>query len=114
MSQHPLTRNKASGVREGRCTTHPDREGVGICVRCRSVVCVECSTRIDRLNYCRRCLQEAADTQSASAGPRGAGAALITPSLAVVSFLGSAAFFYLLALLVAALRGSNSGGVGGG
>lgn len=39
-----------------RCRNHPDREGVGVCVRCRSVVCVECTTKVDRMNFCNSCL----------------------------------------------------------
>ena len=39
-----------------RCTNHPEREGIGICVLCKKVFCVECSTKIDGINYCRRCL----------------------------------------------------------
>jgi hypothetical protein len=46
-----------------RCSNHPEREGIGICVNCRSVVCVECSTRVDRMNYCFRCLRSATADQ---------------------------------------------------
>ena len=45
-----------------QCRNHPDREGVGICVACRRVFCVECSTKIDGINHCRECLAKRATT----------------------------------------------------
>lgn len=45
-----------------RCHYHPDRGGVGVCVKCRTVICEECSTRFKRANHCSVCvarLQEA-------------------------------------------------------
>ncbi len=41
----------------GRCQYHPDRVGVGICVECRKVICVECTTQFEGINRCARCLQ---------------------------------------------------------
>ena len=38
------------------CANHPDREALGICVRCRTRVCAECSTKVDGINYCVSCL----------------------------------------------------------
>lgn len=40
----------------GRCTEHPLRPGIGICVECRRVVCAECSTPVEGINRCARCL----------------------------------------------------------
>lgn len=40
-----------------RCRNHLDRDGVGVCVPCRRVVCAECSTRLDGINHCRECLE---------------------------------------------------------
>lgn len=42
------------------CINHPDTPGVGICVRCRAVICAACSTRLDGVNHCQLCLQEMA------------------------------------------------------
>lgn len=39
------------------CHYHRDRPGVGICVRCRVVICAECSTRLDGINHCHACLK---------------------------------------------------------
>ncbi len=40
-----------------KCQFHPDRPGVGICMRCRAVVCPSCCTRIDGINHCHACLR---------------------------------------------------------
>lgn len=38
------------------CTNHPSRDGVGICMGCRMVICEECSTKLDGINTCIDCL----------------------------------------------------------
>jgi hypothetical protein len=45
------------------CANHPRREAIGICVRCRTQVCGECTTKVDGINYCVSCL-------AALAGPK--------------------------------------------
>jgi hypothetical protein len=40
------------------CPNHPDREGVGICVSCRRVVCADCATKLDGINHCKQCLEK--------------------------------------------------------
>jgi hypothetical protein len=40
----------------GRCHYHPDRTGLGICVECRNVICLECTTQFEGINRCARCL----------------------------------------------------------
>ena len=42
----------------GRCNYHPERAGIGICVECRSVICVECTTQFEGINRCATCLQK--------------------------------------------------------
>ncbi len=42
------------------CINHPDTPGVGICVRCRAIICAACATRLDGVNHCHRCLGELA------------------------------------------------------
>jgi hypothetical protein len=39
------------------CKYHPDRPGVGICMRCRAVICSDCCTRLDGVNHCHACLK---------------------------------------------------------
>jgi hypothetical protein len=39
------------------CHYHQDRPGIGICMRCRVVICTACSTRVDGVNHCHACLK---------------------------------------------------------
>jgi hypothetical protein len=49
------------------CPNHPQREAIGICVRCRRRVCSECATKVDGINYCVDCLAELARVPGSSA-----------------------------------------------
>lgn len=40
----------------GRCHYHPERAGLGICVECRNVICIECTTQFEGINRCATCL----------------------------------------------------------
>ncbi|ATB31858.1 hypothetical protein [Melittangium boletus] len=42
----------------GRCHSHPDRTGLGICVECRRVICRECTTQFEGINRCATCLAQ--------------------------------------------------------
>lgn len=50
-----------------QCVNHPDRGGIGICVQCGQIVCTECSTKVDRVNYCNVCLAIAQERAQAVA-----------------------------------------------
>ena len=39
------------------CKYHPDRPGVGVCMRCRAVICAACCTRLEGINHCHACLK---------------------------------------------------------
>jgi hypothetical protein len=39
------------------CRYHPDRPGIGVCMRCRAVICAACCTRVDGVNHCHACLK---------------------------------------------------------
>jgi hypothetical protein len=39
------------------CRYHPDRPGVGVCMRCRAPVCADCTTRLEGVNHCHACLR---------------------------------------------------------
>lgn len=41
----------------GRCHYHPERAGLGVCVECRQVICLECTTQFEGINRCARCLE---------------------------------------------------------
>ena len=53
------------------CANHPEREAIGICVRCRIRVCSECSTKVDGINYCVSCLAGLAVSSHAAARREG-------------------------------------------
>ncbi len=38
------------------CENHAQREAIGVCVKCRTRVCSECSTKVEGINYCVSCL----------------------------------------------------------
>ena len=40
------------------CANHPDRPAHAVCMACRKVVCQECATEWDGVNYCVACLAE--------------------------------------------------------
>jgi hypothetical protein len=52
------------------CRNHPEREALGICVRCQGRFCAECVTKVDGINYCVGCLAALvqADRRGAPAG----------------------------------------------
>jgi hypothetical protein len=78
----------------GRCRYHADRDGVGVCMRCRAVICSECSTRIDGINHCLRCLDLLRkDTATAGATRRQGPAQAI---LVVLLFGACTALVFLL------------------
>ena len=80
-----------------RCLNHPERDAIGICVKCRKYLCVECATKIAGVNYCADCLPSAKRREQKQ--PRSwekPAAALVTlVSLLVCSLLagGFAVFF---------------------
>lgn len=96
-----------------RCQNHPDREGIGICVGCRSVVCVECSTKIDRMNYCIRCL-EAARVPGAERGEESPERdTVLGIPLLIGAFLVAVLLFAAMGYLLALVRQWTGGGVTG-
>lgn len=40
------------------CSYHPDQPGIGICMRCRLVICAACCTKVAGINHCHACLKE--------------------------------------------------------
>ncbi len=82
------------------CYFHPDRPGVGVCVRCRTVICSACSTRLDGINHCHRCLAKLGarpETKASALTP----SALLAGFLLVVAWLILFGLFYLAAGLFA-------------
>jgi hypothetical protein len=73
------------------CPNHPQREAIGICVRCRRRVCSECATKVDGINYCVDCLAELAKNTSGNTTKR-------RPQLA--AYLSAGAYFVVLSGLL--------------
>ena len=40
----------------GSCHRHAERKGIARCMTCQAIVCQECATRFDGINYCADCL----------------------------------------------------------
>jgi len=74
------------------CANHPRREAIGICVKCRTQVCGECTTKVDGINYCVSCL-------AGLAGPRAKAATEVAQSSPWVSGLWLALGAGVLSLL---------------
>lgn len=93
-----------------QCRNHPEREGVGICVACRRVFCIECSTKIDGVNHCRECLGRRQKTAAALSAPR---AGLLLRAfelvLALGLVLGSVAFVFGALVLVGEANAKGAG-----
>jgi hypothetical protein len=69
------------------CEFHPDRPGVGVCMRCRAVICAACCTRVDDVNHCHACLKELAARPVRTAGSSTAQAVLAL-AVACLFFFG--------------------------
>ena len=80
------------------CKYHPGRPGVGVCVRCRAVVCAACTTRLDGINHCHVCLRNLANRGD----EKHSGAFFRSVSLTMLFVLG----WLPLALLIYLLQGS--------
>jgi hypothetical protein len=87
-----------------RCVHHPDREGIGVCVRCRQVVCAECATKVDRINYCTRCLETLGASERITAPRRATSEKLLAVVLLLTSFLVMTGFFVGVGMLMTTLR----------
>ena len=90
MERRDLAEGPRNPTAAWTCANHPDREGAGICVVCRKVVCTECLTRVEGIIHCRRCLQRRFDPRRR----RGA------PALAQALALLAAGIGFLVALWV--------------
>jgi hypothetical protein len=78
------------------CRNHPARPGIGACPTCGSVICEECSTRVEGILHCRSCLAKVAE----DGGRRGwrSGPAVI-PALLIAPIAWAAAALALVSLV---------------
>jgi len=44
-------------VSQQKCANHPERPGRALCMSCKKVVCQECATQWDGINFCVSCLK---------------------------------------------------------
>ena len=75
------------------CSYHDDRPAVGICMRCRRAICAACTTRLDGVNHCHRCLKELGRR---TAEPRAAGGSGYAAALVLLLVGGLFVFLELL------------------
>jgi hypothetical protein len=71
------------------CRYHPDRPGVGICMRCRSVICTACCTRVAGVNHCHACLRTLAQR---GAEPSAGGASTAFNGVVLLCCIAAALF----------------------
>jgi len=72
------------------CHYHPERLGVGVCMRCKVVICAACCTRLDGINYCHACLKVLGRAKEPPSSKRASVAAIAIATLGIVTlvFLG--------------------------
>ncbi len=72
------------------CRFHPDRPGIGICMKCRQVICLACTTRLDGINHCHACLKRLAqaDERRARGGAGSMMAALLVLTIVWLVLFG--------------------------
>ncbi len=92
-----------SVVSDYRCRNHPERDGVGICVRCRRVVCVECSTKVDQMNFCTACLAAISAAPARAGRPEASVGPVKGVLFLILSYLALVGLFTLFGLLIATL-----------
>ncbi|MCC6420678.1 MAG: hypothetical protein IT429_20765 [Gemmataceae bacterium] len=74
------------------CLYHPDRPGIGICVRCRVVICAACCTRLDGINHCHSCLESLAQRPAV---PRRPSSVLLTSLVLAVLWAALLSVFWV-------------------
>ena len=84
------------------CVHHPDRAGFATCMSCHQVVCQECASTRDGINFCRPCLA----AQHRGAGEVGRWRAVVGLLLQVAALAGLfVASTWAMAWAVALLAG---------
>ena len=90
----PRAQNEEGRRNVAVCRYHPDRAGIGVCMRCRSVICAACCTRLEGVNHCHACLEKLSRRTERRPGQSGvAAAALGLLSVLCLFFFG---VFWLL------------------
>lgn len=75
------------------CAFHAEREALGVCVACRARVCAECTTKVEGINFCVRCLAARA---RAEAVPQGSPADTSVPTRLAIAIIAGVCLWALL------------------
>ena len=72
------------------CRYHPENLGIGICMRCRYVICNACCTRLDGINHCHACLKKIGQVKAVEVAPSQGQApvAIVVLSISWLAFFG--------------------------
>jgi len=54
-------------IKKSMCVNHADRPAIGVCVKTKTPICAECSTRYEGVNYSREGLRLLQQERAASA-----------------------------------------------
>ena len=54
------------------CAEHPERHAHAVCMACRKILCQECTTLWEGINYCQQCVGQLAAAPVRRARPVGA------------------------------------------
>jgi len=81
------------------CANHAEREALGVCVRCHKLVCAECVTRVDGINYCVTCLEAMGQARASRAPAKTSRASEIVSTVLLTGLLAVSVFALLLVLL---------------
>jgi hypothetical protein len=90
------------------CYYHPDRAAIGVCVRCRTAICAACSTRLDGINHCHRCLSKLAARAEAKPGGFAAGTVLAAVALAAAWLILFGLFWLARGMFAPTVRAAGS------
>ncbi len=83
------------------CIRHPQRAGFAVCMACRQVVCQECATTWDGINFCRDCLAKRGALGAVHARWRTAASALGVMAASIGLFIAAAhSMVWALAMII--------------
>ena len=85
----------------GVCANHEGRPGHALCMSCRKVVCHECATEWDGINYCVSCLTA---RRGASPGESSTIGLLLAVGVSIVLFFLAARLMVWAGVLATEMR----------
>jgi hypothetical protein len=83
------------------CIRHPQRAGFALCMSCQQVVCQECATTWDGINYCRVCLAAKSDrTKQRSRARAVVNVVSVTAAAALLAIATAHSMVWALAMII--------------